>query len=192
MKPILFIDTETTDKWRFNLPATDPKQPHMVQLAAMLISDEKKVLARFSTLIRPDGWKISEEAAAVHGITAELCEDCGITLKMAMWTLGEIARGAGLLVAHNLDFDRSVVTAEYVRIGMSMFDLPGFCTMLEATPVCKLPGSRGDYKWPKLTEAHRHLTGKDFDGAHDAMADVSACVRCYFALRELQGVVEAK
>jgi DNA polymerase III epsilon subunit-like protein len=30
------------------------------------------------------------------------------------------------------------------------------------------------FKWPKLTEAYRHCYDRDFDGAHDALADVRA------------------
>ena len=52
--------------------------------------------------------------------------------------------------------------------------LPTYCTMNEMTDVCKLPGKfAGKYKWPKLQEAYRHAFGKDFDGAHDALADAS-------------------
>jgi hypothetical protein len=61
--------------------------------------------------------------------------------------------------------------------------LPTFCTMLSSVEVCRLPGRYGDYKWPRLAELHQHLFGADFAGAHDAAADVMACLRCYFALR---------
>lgn len=31
------------------------------------------------------------------------------------------------------------------------------CPMLKSTPICKLPGKRGGYKWPKVEEAHAHF-----------------------------------
>ncbi len=39
------------------------------------------------------------------------------------------------------------------------------------------------YKWPKLQETYKFLFGEEFEGAHDAMADVRACARIYFELR---------
>lgn len=56
------------------------------------------------------------------------------------------------------------------------------CTMNESTDLCKIPGPYG-YKWPKLEELHKHLFGKTFDNAHDALADVRATARCLFELR---------
>jgi len=47
------------------------------------------------------------------------------------------------------------------------------------TPICDIPGPYGP-KWPRLQEAHKHVFGKEFDGAHDALADVIACKNIYF------------
>jgi hypothetical protein len=50
--------------------------------------------------------------------------------------------------------------------------------------ICKLPSKYpGEYKWPRLIEAYRHAFGKDFTGAHDALADVRACKEIYFWLK---------
>jgi DNA polymerase III epsilon subunit-like protein len=49
----------------------------------------------------------------------------------------------------------------------------------------KLPGKYGRYKWPKLAELHQVLFGEPFAGAHGALADARACMRCYFRLTEL-------
>lgn len=72
-----------------------------------------------------------------------------------------------------------------------VYDIPSwatpidkFCTMKAMTPVCKLHGNYGDFKWPKLQEAHKHAFGVEFDGAHDALADVRACARVYRWLME--------
>jgi len=45
-----------------------------------------------------------------------------------------------------------------------------------------LRSGRTNYKNPSLQEAYRHLFGRNFVGAHDAMADVRACRDVYFAL----------
>lgn len=51
--------------------------------------------------------------------------------------------------------------------------------MKAMTPICKLPGTYDDFKWPRLSEAYRFAFNEDFSGAHDAMADVRACLRIY-------------
>ena len=42
-------------------------------------------------------------------------------------------------------------------------------------------------KLPKLTEAYQHFFGKDFDGAHSAMANVNAYIEVYFEIKDIEG-----
>lgn len=44
----------------------------------------------------------------------------------------------------------------------------------------------GGYKNPNLQEAYKHFFGVEFEGAHDAMADVRACRDVFFKLNELE------
>lgn len=186
----LFFDTETTGKADFRAPTTDPRQPHIVQLAAILFSDEGEETASLGTIIKPDGWEIPAEAAAIHGITTEKALACGIPMLSALAVFSNFAHVADTLVAHNVEFDLLVVMANLARLNHDgarkcfdrMDDMPTFCTMKKTTPLCKLPGNYGDFKWPKLTEAHKHLFGTEVEGAHDAMADVRACARIYFEI----------
>jgi hypothetical protein len=60
--------------------------------------------------------------------------------------------------------------------------------MKESTAYCAIPGRYGDCKYPNLTELHRKLFQKAFDGAHDALADVRACKAAFFELRT-RGVI---
>jgi hypothetical protein len=62
--------------------------------------------------------------------------------------------------------------------------LPHYCTMLESTTMCNLPGRYGKPKWPKLQELHKFLFGEEFTGAHSALDDVKATRRCYYAMKE--------
>ena len=52
----------------------------------------------------------------------------------------------------------------------------------------RLPGKYGKYKNPSLTQLHMHLFGEKFDDAHDALADVVACARCFFELKD-RGII---
>ncbi len=47
----------------------------------------------------------------------------------------------------------------------------------------QIPGEYGAYKWPQLQEAYKHFFNKEFDNAHDALADVTACKDVYFAIQ---------
>src|SRR5690606_26610148 len=83
------------------------------------------------------------------------------------------------LVAHNMSFDMNVVGAEMIRLGVtSPKKLEKICTMKTSTSFCGLPRN----KWPKLEELHEKLFGEKFEDAHDALADVRACARCFFEL----------
>lgn len=187
---ILFFDTETTGKADFRRPPNDPVQPRIVQLVAMLYDDARHPAGSLNVIIRPDGFEIPAEASAIHGITTEYAKKYGVPLKVAVAAFESLFANAQLLVAHNIDFDRLMVRSELARIEawnivkVAFETLPTFCTMKSTTDICKLPGNYG-YKWPKLQEAHVHFFGEEFEGAHDAMADVRACAKVYFAMHPL-------
>lgn len=192
----LFFDTETTGKANFKAPANHPSQPHIVQLAAMLTDDAGAECGSINAIIKPDGWIIPNEAAAIHGITNEKALAVGIPIISALSVFSNFLHIAGALIAHNIDFDALVLECSLMRLtnpgSQKCYDrlqeIDHFCTMKNTTQICQLPGNYGDFKWPKLTEAHKHLFGTDVEGAHDAMADVRACARIYFEITKIKEV----
>jgi DNA polymerase III epsilon subunit-like protein len=60
--------------------------------------------------------------------------------------------------------------------------------MRSSTSFCRIPGGPRGYKWPKLQELHQALFSVEFDAAHDAVADVRACAKCFFELKR-RGVI---
>lgn len=182
----LLFDTETTSKADFSAGYQSQNQPRIVQFSALLTDDQGAELGMFSTIIKPDGWTIPAEAAAIHGITTEKAEACGVPMLCALSMFGMFAAVADTVVAHNIDFDALVCRSEYHRAGKTarFAELAHFCTMKRSTDLCKLPSQwKGKgYKWPKLEEAYRILLGKELEGAHDALADVRACAEIYFWL----------
>lgn len=188
---LLFFDTETTGKANFKAGPEWPLQPRCVQLAALLCAPDGTEIAWFNHIIEPDGWDIPAEAAAVHGITLERAKAEGVPISRAIINFVELLIQTEWLVAHNIDFDDLILHSELHRMRADILEQfkakRRFCTMRAATDICKIPTGwgRGKYKWPKLVEAHQHFFGKGFEGAHDAMADVRACARVYFALQRL-------
>jgi DNA polymerase III subunit epsilon len=188
---ILFFDTETT-----GLPVRGgdlDQQPHLVQLAAVLMDDQGRERCSLSTLIKPEGWTIPAEAAAIHGITTEDAERFGVPLKAALSVFFGWSQAAAHRVAHNAAFDVGVMMNAAMRTwGKQPEKLPAFCTMRAATPIVNLPPTGrmlaagfNRPKAPKLEECIRHFFGEALEGAHDALVDVRACARVFFKLCEL-------
>jgi DNA polymerase-3 subunit epsilon len=175
---ILFFDTETTGKYDFRAPLRASHQPYLVQIGAALLADSGRIVSTFSAIVKPDGWTIPAEAAAIHGITTEVAIGLGWDSIKAMAVFDSMRKRADLWVAHNHDFDAAVLNTQAARHNCDWDPLQSFCTMKTMTQVCQLPGPYG-LKWPKLSEAYKHATGKDFVGAHDAMADVLGCIEVY-------------
>jgi DNA polymerase-3 subunit epsilon len=187
----LFFDTETTGKAHFGLPVNDPCQPRLVQLAALLTTDDGVDVASINLLVKPDGFAIPEEASAVHGITTDTALGCGVHQAAALGLFCGLATHADQLIAHNIQFDLLVLSHELNRYPAAgqLKPMDEFCTMNAMTPICKLPNRFGyaSFKWPKLDEAFLHAFGRRFVGAHDAMNDVRACRDIYFWLQRNGG-----
>lgn len=183
----VFFDTETTGLPRnYNAAINDVANwPRVVQLAWLVSDASGEITSRNGCLIRPDGFVIPPESTRVHGITTEHAQKFGVDIAHALNSFLKDLETTKTLVAHNFQFDHSVLGAEFIRSGWSkdpMANAPGVCTMRGSTDYCRIPGHYG-YKWPTLDELHNHLFGRGFEGAHDAVADVSACHRCFFELK---------
>lgn len=193
-RKILFFDTETSSLWNFRADAGHICQPHIVQLAMMLVdADEepdRRLIHAVNLIVRPQK-QIDPEASAVHGISQEKAEEFGVPRRLAVSMFHHLVKQADLVVAHNVDFDRNVLRNSYINEGVEMPQFRTFCTMKTSTEICQIPhanpnrGRNNSYKWPKLIEAYKILVDEaGFEGAHDAMVDVQACVKIFFALRE--------
>lgn len=195
MSRFLFFDTETTgvprDR-RTNYTNTR-NWPRVVQIAWVVFGGDGREHVAEEFLVRPDGFTIPSAAVRVHGITTRRAREDGAAIEHVMEQFLPAVESAGAgLVAHNLEFDRNVIGAELHRLGLArpdiernLFRTPAYCTMEGSTAYCRIPGTRGRLKWPTLEQLHRRLFGTGVDGAHGALADVRACARCFFRLREM-------
>lgn len=202
----LFYDTETTGLPLFREPSEDPRQPHIVQLAASMVDlDTRAVLASIDLIVRPNGWEIPAEVAAIHGITTERALDEGVDEKLALNIFHQLWERCGTRVAHNEDFDARIIRIGLLRhivpaMGESLADAwkaaPSECTVKLSTGIMQLPptekmkaAGRFHHKTPNLAEAYRFFTGRELENAHSARADVDACLAVYWAIKD--GVREA-
>jgi len=195
MTKAIFYDSETQNLPLFSQPSEDQRQPHIVQLAAIVVDlDTREQLSSMNTIIRPDGWTIPEKVSKIHGITTEraladgIPEADALDMFLSLW-------GQQLRVAHNEQFDARIVRIAQSRFGYSETDLAlwkggkALCTQRMATPIMKLPPTPKmraagffKHKSANLQEAFTYFTGAPFENAHSAMADVKACFAIYFAI----------
>lgn len=178
----LIYDTETTTFPSDKLEPSDPKQARIVQLAFVLLDEHLNERTAYSTLINPCGkWEVSSGAQSVHGISTNDCAKYGAPMKDVMAVFDAAYKVSMKRVAHNIAFDKKLINIEQHLVNPSApynWAENSICTMELMTPVCKLPPTRGrtGYKWPKLSEAYKYVTGQELQGAHDALADVRGCV----------------
>lgn len=185
---ILFFDTETTG-FMTQQPLGHESQPRMVQLAFIVTDDVGNEMASYNSLINTPV-EIGGKALEVHGKTKDMCERYGVEPITALSIFHGYAKRCDKVIGHNVYFDRQMVMNEIAIAGRDwqwLDDMPYDCTMAMTQDLCKLPltekqfnaGFTG-FKQPKLQEAYKYCFDKEFDGAHDALADVRACKEVYF------------
>ncbi len=187
----LFFDTETTGLPKnYQAPLDDfLNWPRIVQLSWSLYDGEGHHWESQNYIIRPDGFTISAEVAAIHRITQERAEKEGVPLRVALDHFLSHVAGVDFLVAHNIDFDEKIIGSELLRQKLPpLGNTPRICTMRTTAGVCRIPSPRGGYKWPNLTELYTHLFKTSFPEAHDAVFDVKACADCFFELKRRQAI----
>jgi len=182
---LIIFDTETNGIPDWKAPSDDPCQPHIVQLAAVKVNpDTQEIIGEFNLIVKPDGWEITQETIDIHGITNEYAAEHGIPELKALELFLDFW-GGQKRIAYNTTFDNRII-----RIAMKRYlneeksdhwkAAPYECAMIKAR---KFLGGKN----PKLTDAYKAITGKEMEGAHNAMADVLATMEIYFCMDEMSG-----
>jgi DNA polymerase-3 subunit epsilon len=197
MKVIVF-DTETTGLPESNNTSVrdTAKFPHIIQLSYIGFDTEKKEIYEYvDFIIKLDpSVEITPASIAIHKITRERSEREGISITDALAAFQESVNDADLIIAHNISFDKKMITVECIRNGLpnclmrnGVF-IPEYCTMLNTIHLCKIPNPNkkyadlGQFKWASLSELHLHLFKCPTKGTHNAIVDVMICLRCYVQL----------
>ena len=198
IQDVLFFDTETTgvpDR-SANWETDFADYPHIVQLAWMHGCKVE------NHIIRPDGWDIPQETVDIHGITTEYALEHGEPFAMVIDLFIADCHESGLICAHNIHFDTSIIKANILReLGREYYDAEGVEDALfkgkridTMRPTMKWVDARmsnGRLKFPRLEELYsRCFPGETFP-AHDALEDVKAVARCLPVILE-NGLVELK
>jgi len=154
---------------------------------------------------------ISEGSIKLHGITNEISETIGINVNEALLEFLRDVEYSDLIVAHNAEFDLSLVKAELMRACIENeknADIKQhyetqlnkinnchkiYCTMQESIDICKIEkvNSRGPYfKFPSLAELHQNLFKVEPRNLHNSLNDILITLRCFIKIRCDDDVLE--
>jgi DNA polymerase-3 subunit epsilon len=185
------------------------KYPSIIQLAYILYDtdnpNDTKIYNKYINL--PETVEISEDSQKIHGISREKINSLDPFSKAYIQdSLKEFMvdfKEADIVVGHNVDFDRRMIIAEFIRLSKDL-NMPHIreimkdenfeCTQEITTPICNLK-TKFEYidpetgipkyvyriKTTKLIEAYEHYFGykPDSQYMHDAIIDVAVCLRVY-------------
>jgi DNA polymerase III epsilon subunit-like protein len=146
-----------------------------VSLSAARFSSRGRIIKTFDAIIRPDNFQIGEDSTAIHGITHERALKEGRPFTEVFWDFMDfIGPRTNTLVAHNANFDMSVLQSEMIRNGIPLTQLDNFVVR------CTLEMYRERFMSPiKLTKLYEDIFGEAFDNAHNSLADSIACGKVY-------------
>ena len=209
MKIIVF-DTETTGlpKSRTITPNTIHLWPFIVQFSYIIFdTDTNTMLKSYDAIVKLKPYNvISKDSIEFHGITQEISESKGINIDTVLFAFISDMRNADMIVAHNVEFDLNMIRVELLRLEQSALDVDlelrkaifedqtnFYCTMKESINLCKIEkeNSRGTYyKFPTLTELHKHLFAVEPKHLHNSYHDILCTIRCFIKMKYNQDIVE--
>lgn len=172
------FDTETTGLLKPGAVDVE-QQPYItdIYVAKLLHKSDGTVeqVDEFETLIKVPV-PITEEITRITGLTSEQLANSPEFVEIAHG-LSEFFLGVKSMVAHNLAFDRSMLTNELFRCDRVLkfpWPMNHVCTVEKTMFI--------EQRRLSLARLHEELFDEGFPDAHRAKPDVLALVRCYIEL----------
>lgn len=154
-RPIVFFDLETT--------GVNVTKDRIVQIAIHKIDLNGEQTSK-KLLVNP-GIPIPAGATEIHGITNEMVAGSP-TFKQISKSLAEQLYGCDLAGFNSDVFDIPLLIEEFNRVGIEFPDPEVNISFVDVLKIERRVNSH------TLSETYKRYTGKDLDGAHDAMVDV--------------------
>ena len=183
MSNIVALDLETTGL--LNKDSDDPhQQPGIVQIGLVCWElGDQTYKWTYKAAVDPER-PFEEEAKQGTGLDEEYYKDApnfrGIFVEFAEHLLGI----KHLITFNGPSFDLLVLRHQLDRYGLwhrMPWPIHSHDLMKISMDVLNLQGKTGN-KHPKLVELHTELFGEGFEGAHDALNDAEATMRCAIKL----------
>lgn len=189
----IVFDTETTGLILDNsikptiasIKSNNSNFPKIVQISWSLFSREKEIISEGNYYIKQNQ-PIPEEAIKIHNITNEICEEKGVDLKEVLLKFHSDCSEAKAIVAHNLPFDKTVVEAEFIRLGLKkpFTNKTNYDTVKMGQIVMK------QRKYPTLEQLCIFLYGENIKPhlkSHDSFYDLFFTANCFFTMKDISG-----
>lgn len=183
----MFFDTETSGIGDVNL-----KKQRLIQLAFIITDNALDVEYNYSSYVKGAG----DINTDFHKeLTTDLLERegsrCEKVLDAFFDAAQDIVDKGGMLIAHNIIYDISIIYNEcevigyHPRFSMDFIKKNLFCTKESTREIVKLPSIYRRYKPPKLIELYVFLFDKQPDiSLHNAENDVMILYLCFKKLVE--------
>ena len=156
----------------------------VVELAAVILDSEFRVLRVFDSLVNPER-SIPDEATEIHGVMSEHVREAPL-FRDLIPELSACFSGVTHVVAHNASFDCGFIKAEFERATTQFpADIPTICTM-------KLAKLLSIAKNAKLATVASALQIPIFGDTHQAMVDAGLAACIYRILHEGFAPVESR
>ena len=156
-KPIVYFDLETS--------GVSTEESRIVEMACIKYNVDGTKEEK--TIVVNPGVPIPIEASDVHGFTDEMVADKP-TFKQYAQAVRDWFEGADLAGYNSDNFDVHLLSKEFERAGLKGIDWnPNLMDILKMYRLL-FPNT--------LSDVYKRLTGKDLEGAHGALADVSASI----------------
>ena len=131
MRYLLIFDTETNgllpryfNSNKDNILNSLHELPYIVQFSCILFDTKTmKIIEKLDSIVKiPEDVNLSEDSIKVHGITKEMTKT-GSNIEDLLERFDSLYKKCDILVAHNLQFDSSILKIEYLRNNKNNFDL---------------------------------------------------------------------
>lgn len=191
----LFIDTETNGlpdmkdmrwgKYPDFYDLTKYNTARIVQLSFIVTDKQYNNLDLQDYIIKREGFDINN--GEFHSITNEISDRDGVDFNEAFLAFYESLKKTDHIIAHNIEFDISVIKSELHR--RNLFHIIEeidkkklLCTMRHTKNIIKIINKFGKYKYPSLKELYRFCFNKEIENAHNSKYDV---INLYDAIKKL-------
>lgn len=193
----LIFDSETLGLPIFNTigPYRFPSFRHLnkydtariVSISWIVADENAEFVKQAYHIIRPLDFIIDNDSkgTSIHGITKEIAEEKGIPWHTMYDEFIEDLSRCSTIVAHNIQFDISVMLSEMFRYNKQ----DGITAMLEKSRLCTMKMGRtamAQKKAPKLSELYQYMYGEEMKNAHDASFDTKYCYMCLVKMLQQQ------
>lgn len=168
--------------WDVETTGLNPKEDFMIQLAVSKFSKETmEIVESKKWYVKPaHNYTISPQAQAVHGLTKEFIDTNGVYFKELAPEFFKMIEDADLLTYNGNTFDIKFLNEECKRWGLPL-PIVGKNFYDAFAMECR-------FHPRNLSAVYKTYTGKDLEGAHDALADVHATIDVFRHQLQTQGV----